>query len=83
MKITVVRFTTVYGPYGRPDMSLFKFVKNINENKPIELFNKGNHVRDFTYIDDVIHILKKLMNKQSNSKTPFQSFNISSSSLEH
>ncbi len=80
IKITVVRFFTVYGPYGRPDMSLFKFVKNINENKPIELFNKGNHVRDFTYIDDVINILKKLMNKQSDSKIPYQAFNISSSS---
>ena len=48
-----LRFFTVYGPWGRPDMSLFKFTKSILEGKPIELFNNGLHTRDFTYIDDL------------------------------
>ena len=47
LKCTGVRFFTVYGPWGRPDMALFKFVKNALENKPIDIFNNGNHVRDF------------------------------------
>lgn len=48
-----LRYFTVYGPWGRPDMALFKFTKNILSKKPIEVFNFGNHFRDFTYIDDV------------------------------
>jgi UDP-glucuronate 4-epimerase len=51
---TGLRFFTVYGPWGRPDMALFVFTKNILEGKPINLFNFGNHVRDFTYIDDIV-----------------------------
>lgn len=51
---TGLRFFTVYGPLGRPDMALFKFVKNILENKPIDVFNHGQMYRDFTYIDDII-----------------------------
>jgi UDP-glucuronate 4-epimerase len=51
---TGLRFFTVYGPWGRPDMALFLFTKNILEGKPIKLFNNGNHVRDFTYIDDIV-----------------------------
>ena len=51
---TGLRFFTVYGPWGRPDMSLFMFTKNIIENKPITVFNNGEHVRDFTYIDDIV-----------------------------
>jgi len=57
---TGLRFFTVYGPWGRPDMALFKFTKNILENKPIEVYNYGNHSRDFTYIDDVSKAIKKL-----------------------
>ncbi len=49
-----LRFFTVYGPWGRPDMALFKFTKNIIENKPIQVFNNGEHIRDFTYIDDIV-----------------------------
>lgn len=49
-----LRFFTVYGPYGRPDMALFSFVKNIVEGKPIELYNNGEMERDFTYIDDIV-----------------------------
>ncbi len=51
---TGLRFFTVYGPWGRPDMALFKFVKNIIENKPIDVYNFGDMHRDFTYIDDII-----------------------------
>jgi UDP-glucuronate 4-epimerase len=51
---TGLRFFTVYGPWGRPDMALFLFTKNILEGKPIQVFNEGNHSRDFTYIDDIV-----------------------------
>ncbi len=51
---TGLRFFTVYGPWGRPDMALFKFTKGIIEGKPIPVFNQGKMVRDFTYIDDIV-----------------------------
>ena len=51
---TGLRFFTVYGPFGRPDMALFLFTKNIIEGKPIDVFNYGKHKRDFTYIDDIV-----------------------------
>lgn len=51
---TGLRFFTVYGPWGRPDMSLFLFTHNILQDKPIDVFNYGNHRRDFTYIDDIV-----------------------------
>ncbi|HEY4732037.1 MAG TPA: NAD-dependent epimerase [Gammaproteobacteria bacterium] len=52
---TGLRFFTVYGPWGRPDMSLFLFTRNILAGKPIEIFNHGRHRRDFTYIDDIVN----------------------------
>ena len=51
---TGLRFFTVYGPWGRPDMALFTFVRQILANEPIDVFNEGHHARDFTYIDDVV-----------------------------
>lgn len=51
---TGLRFFTVYGPWGRPDMALFLFTRNILEGKPIAVFNHGNHTRDFTYVDDIV-----------------------------
>ena len=51
---TGLRFFTVYGPFGRPDMALFMFTKNILEGRPIDVFNYGNHRRDFTYVDDIV-----------------------------
>lgn len=54
LPVTGLRFFTVYGPFGRPDMALFLFTKNILEGKPIDVFNYGNHRRDFTYIDDIV-----------------------------
>ena len=63
-----VRFFSVYGPWGRPDMFYFKFLKKIKDNKPIEIYNYGNHHRSFTYIDDVVLNLMKLINKFKNHK---------------
>ncbi len=58
---TGLRFFTVYGPWGRPDMALFKFTRAILEGRPIEVFNHGRHRRDFTYIDDIVEgILRTL-----------------------
>ena len=87
---TGLRFFTVYGPWGRPDMALFKFTKAIIDDKPIDVFNYGKHTRDFTYIDDIVEgIIKTLDNpaisninwnsKQpdpASSKAPWQIYNI-------
>jgi UDP-glucuronate 4-epimerase len=54
LPVTGLRFFTVYGPWGRPDMALFKFVRNILADEPIDIFNEGHHARDFTYIDDIV-----------------------------
>jgi UDP-glucuronate 4-epimerase len=54
LRVTMLRFFTVYGPWGRPDMALFKFVKAIREGREIELYNNGDMVRDFTYVDDIV-----------------------------
>jgi UDP-glucuronate 4-epimerase len=54
LPVTGLRFFTVYGPFGRPDMALFLFTKNILAGKPIDVFNYGRHKRDFTYIDDIV-----------------------------
>jgi len=58
---TGLRFFTVYGPYGRPDMALFMFTRNIIEGKPIDVFNYGNHRRDFTYVDDIVEGVVRTM----------------------
>lgn len=60
---TGLRFFTVYGPWGRPDMALFKFAKSIETGEKLELFNFGNHSRDFTFIDDVIEAIVKVIYK--------------------
>ncbi len=64
---TGLRFFTVYGPWGRPDMALFLFTRAILENKPIKIFNEGNMLRDFTYVDDIVNGLMKIINKEPNS----------------
>ena len=66
IKTTGLRFFTVYGPWGRPDMALFKFVQNIIKNKKITVFNGGKMKRSFTYIDDVTLSLKKIIFKKNN-----------------
>jgi UDP-glucuronate 4-epimerase len=55
LPITMFRFFTVYGPWGRPDMAYFKFAQNIIEGKPIDIYNNGEMWRDFTYVDDLVH----------------------------
>ena len=62
LPITNFRFFTVYGPWGRPDMALFKFVKGIYEQTPINIFNKGDMKRDFTYISDLVYAVFLLIN---------------------
>jgi len=59
--VSGLRFFTVYGPWGRPDMALFKFVKNVIEGKPIEVYNYGKMERDFTYIDDIVTGIEKVL----------------------
>ena len=76
LSCTGVRFFTVYGPFGRPDMALFKFTKHILNNQPIDLYNKGNHFRDFTYVDDIVDGIYSLIKKQSKKSIPYEIFNI-------
>ncbi len=54
LPVTGLRYFTVYGPWGRPDMALFKFTRNILAGQPIDVFNHGHHRRDFTYVDDIV-----------------------------
>jgi len=61
LKTIGLRFFTVYGPWGRPDMALFIFTKAIIENKKIEVFNEGNHTRSFTYISDIVEPIHRLI----------------------
>ncbi|MGI6393597.1 MAG: NAD-dependent epimerase [bacterium] len=80
---TGLRFFTVYGPWGRPDMALFIFTKAILENREFEIFNYGEMVRDFTYIDDVVSGVLKVLDKvpdSSPSKTPYKIYNIGNNS---
>ncbi len=87
---TGLRFFTVYGPWGRPDMALFLFTRKILNNEPIDVFNNGNHRRDFTYIDDIIEgVIRTLDNiatssgswdsnspDPATSKAPYRIYNI-------
>ncbi|MBN2441095.1 MAG: NAD-dependent epimerase/dehydratase family protein, partial [Spirochaetales bacterium] len=63
LPVTGLRFFTVYGPWGRPDMAYFLFTKAILENKPIDVFNFGNMERDFTYIDDIVEGIIRILDK--------------------
>lgn len=90
---TGLRFFTVYGPWGRPDMALFLFTKAITEDKPIDVFNHGEMMRDFTYIDDIVESIRRLVPKPpvasskwsgdkpdpATSFAPYQLFNIGNS----
>ena len=66
LPITMIRFFTVYGPWGRPDMALFKFTKGIINKKKIDIYNNGKMYRDFTYIDDIVNGVIALMLKAPN-----------------
>jgi len=72
---TGLRFFTVYGPWGRPDMAPMIFTKAIFEKKPIEIFNNGNMMRDFTYIDDVINAIIRLIHKPAIIDEEFDKLN--------
>lgn len=79
LPITALRFFTVYGPLGRPDMAYYKFADSIRLGKTIELYNYGNMLRDFTYIDDVVIIIEKLIStipEKDGNGTPFEVYNI-------
>lgn len=81
---TGLRFFTVYGPMGRPDMAYFKFTKAITENKEIDVYNNGEMQRDFTYIDDIVEGIVRVINKTpsilqskiENSEVPYKLYNI-------
>ena len=87
-----LRFFTVYGPWGRPDMALFLFTKSILENRPIQVFNYGNMTRDFTFINDIIEGVIKIIDKpakptidanpdpSSSNIAPYKVYNIGNSS---
>ena len=91
---TGLRFFTVYGPWGRPDMALFLFTKKIIEGKPIQVFNHGNHTRDFTYVDDIVEGVIRVSDQiaepdpdwnsdspdSRSSNAPFRIFNIGNNS---
>lgn len=88
---TGLRFFTVYGPWGRPDMALFLFTKSILENRPIQVFNYGNMTRDFTFINDIIEGVIKVIDKpakptidanpdpSSSNIAPYKVYNIGNS----
>ncbi len=63
LPVTGLRFFTIYGPWGRPDMAIFLFTKAIVEGRPIKLFNHGNMRRDFTYVDDVTRVVSRLVDQ--------------------
>lgn len=91
---TALRFFTVYGPWGRPDMALFMFTRNILAGEPIKLFNHGNHTRDFTYVDDIVEGVVRVNDRPAeanpvwdamhpdpaSSNVPFRIYNIGNSS---
>jgi UDP-glucuronate 4-epimerase len=68
---TGLRFFTVYGPWGRPDMALFLFTRAILDGRPIDVFNHGNMVRDFTYIDDIVEGVVRLVDRPAEANAAF------------
>lgn len=77
---TGLRFFTVYGPWGRPDMAYFSFTKNILAGNTIKIFNHGDLYRDFTYIDDIVEGIVKILYKAPENKPPYKVYNIGNSS---
>lgn len=74
-----LRFFTVYGPWGRPDMALFIFTKSILENQPIKIFNNGQMMRNFTYIDDIVDGIIRVLN----TPKPYEIYNIGNNRAEN
>lgn len=77
---TGLRFFTVYGPWGRPDMALFLFTKKILADEPIDVFNHGRHTRDFTYIDDIIEGVIRVLDRPARADSQFDALNPSPAS---
>ena len=73
LPVTGLRFFTVYGPFGRPDMALFLFTKNILAGKPIDVFNYGNHRRDFTYVGDIVEGVVRAMDRVATTNPQWDS----------
>lgn len=81
-KTTGLRFFTVYGPWGRPDMAYYLFAEAIFKNKPIKVFNNGQMERDFTYIDDIVNGLAKIIEKNIDSREHYKIYNIGNNKTE-
>jgi len=82
---TGLRFFTVYGPYGRPDMAYFSFTKKIINGEPIKIFNNGDMYRDFTYIDDITQCIENMLlcpPKRENANPPYKLYNIGNNKPE-
>ncbi len=75
-KTTGLRFFTVYGPWGRPDMAYYLFTEAISKNDPIKVFNNGQMERDFTYIDDIVNCLVKIIEKNIDARVHYKIYNI-------
>tara|TARA_B100000575_G_C23044284_1_gene601058 strand:+ start:10 stop:978 length:969 start_codon:yes stop_codon:yes gene_type:complete len=76
IKVSVLRFFTLYGPWGRPDMALFKFTRGILQKKFISVFNYGKHARDFTYIDDAVKAIELVEKLKFSKKKLYRIFNV-------
>ena len=74
-----LRFFTVYGPWGRPDMAPYKFMKAIDNDEEIQVFNHGNMLRDFTYIDDIAEGVRLVLHSGNNEEIPYRIYNIGNS----
>ena len=81
-KTTGLRFFTVYGPWGRPDMAYYLFAEAISNNKPIKVFNNGEMERDFTYIDDIVNGMTKIIEKNIDSREHYKIYNIGNNKTE-
>ena len=82
LKTTGLRFFTVYGPWGRPDMAYYLFAEAISKNKPIKVFNNGNMERDFTYIDDIVNCVTKIIEKNIDPRKHYKIYNIGNNKTE-
>ena len=74
-----LRFFTVYGPWGRPDMAPYKFMKAIDNDEEIQVFNHGNMLRDFTYIDDIAEGVRLVLHSDNDEEIPYRIYNIGNS----
>jgi UDP-glucuronate 4-epimerase len=81
-KTTGLRFFTVYGPWGRPDMAYYLFADAISNNRPIKVFNNGEMERDFTYIDDIVKGVTKIIEKNIDSRDNYKIYNIGNNKTE-